>query len=202
MKKAGFTRGVLTGLTLGYFLDPRLGRRRRAVGADWSRARLRAAGRRLDRKRRYFASRLWGAGQRTLHAQRQAETPDDATLAHKVETEIFRHPEVPKGRISVNAENGVVYLRGEVPEQTMLGDLVARTRAVRGVERVESLLHCRASPRRRSRRRRPAAGAAAAPDAVGRLAGGRRTFRTRPSKMTAALSVSQTSRRPGRLNRL
>lgn len=67
--------------------------------------------------------------------------PDDATLAHKVETEIFRTDEVPKGQINVNAELGVVYLRGEVPAQSMIDDLVDRARNVDGVSRVESLLH-------------------------------------------------------------
>jgi osmotically-inducible protein OsmY len=70
-----------------------------------------------------------------------AAQPDDATLAHKVETELFRSDDVPKGQINVNAELGVVYLRGEVPEQSMIDDLVGRAREIDGVSRVESLLH-------------------------------------------------------------
>ncbi len=42
--------------------------------------------------------------------------PDDVTLARKVESEIFRDADVPKGQINVNAENGVIVLRGEVEE--------------------------------------------------------------------------------------
>ena len=34
------------------------------------------------------------------------EAPDDVTLADKVETEIFRPADAPKGAVSVNAENG------------------------------------------------------------------------------------------------
>lgn len=67
--------------------------------------------------------------------------PDDATLAHKVESIIFRDADVPKGQINVNAEDGVVTLRGEVPDETMLEALVERTREIAGVRRVESLLH-------------------------------------------------------------
>src|SRR5204863_350745 len=63
--------------------------------------------------------------------------PDDVTLAHKVETIIFRNHEVPKGQISVNAEDGVVWLRGEVPTESMIEALVERTREVTGVRRVE-----------------------------------------------------------------
>ena len=66
---------------------------------------------------------------------------DDATLARKVETEIFRDEAVPKGQINVNAQYGRVQLRGEVPNEDMLRDLVERTRQIDGVRDVESLLH-------------------------------------------------------------
>ena len=71
---------------------------------------------------------------------------DDVTLARKVETEIFRDAEVPKGQINVNAQEGVVQLRGEVPTEDMLDDLVEKTRSVEGVRDVENLLHLPGSP--------------------------------------------------------
>ena len=37
---------------------------------------------------------------------------DDATLAHKVETELFRPADAPKSQVSVNVNDGVVELRG------------------------------------------------------------------------------------------
>ena len=40
------------------------------------------------------------------------------SAARKVETERFRDPDVPKGDINVNAVDGVVDLRGQVPEPT------------------------------------------------------------------------------------
>ncbi len=67
--------------------------------------------------------------------------PDDVTLAHMVESELFRDEQVPKGQINVNAENGKVYLRGEVGEQEMIRDLEERARSVHGVHDVENLLH-------------------------------------------------------------
>jgi hypothetical protein len=73
--------------------------------------------------------------------RRGRREPDDATLARKVETELFRDPEVPKGQISVNAQRGVVQLRGEVPSAEMLTELVERAREINGVRDVESLLH-------------------------------------------------------------
>jgi len=66
---------------------------------------------------------------------------DDATLAQKVMTELFRDPHVPKGAINVNAENGVVLLRGEIEEPAMIVEILARTRRIRGVADVENLMH-------------------------------------------------------------
>jgi len=67
--------------------------------------------------------------------------PDDVTLAHMVESELFRDEQVPKGQINVNAENGKIYLRGEVGEQEMIRDLEERARSIHGVQEVENLLH-------------------------------------------------------------
>jgi len=66
---------------------------------------------------------------------------DDVTLAHQVESELFRAHHDAKGRVSVNAANGVVQLRGEVDSAELMGDLVERARSVRGVKDVENLLH-------------------------------------------------------------
>jgi osmotically-inducible protein OsmY len=66
---------------------------------------------------------------------------NDATLAQKVMTELFRDPHVPKGAINVNAENGIVLLRGEIEEPEMIVEVVARTRRIRGVVDVENLMH-------------------------------------------------------------
>jgi hypothetical protein len=39
-----------------------------------------------------------------------------------------------------------VQLRGELPSQTLIDALVARTRAIQGVREVESLLHTTGTP--------------------------------------------------------
>lgn len=69
------------------------------------------------------------------------ERLNDPALARKVESEIFREGDVPKGDISVNAEYGVIYLRGEIADQDAMEDLVKRARAVDGVRAVENLTH-------------------------------------------------------------
>jgi osmotically-inducible protein OsmY len=69
------------------------------------------------------------------------ERLNDPALAAKVESEVFRGEDIPKGKINVNVEYGVVYLRGEVPDRDLMDELVARTRKVEGVQGVENLTH-------------------------------------------------------------
>jgi len=140
MKKLAL--GTLIGAGLAWLFDPRLGNRRRKVGADWTLARFRRAGRMTQRAGRAAAAEAYGTVQQVKHREEEPKPqPDDVTLARKVETEIFRDAEVPKGQINVNAENGVVYLRGEVPDADLLNDLVDKARDVQGVRDVANLLH-------------------------------------------------------------
>jgi osmotically-inducible protein OsmY len=66
---------------------------------------------------------------------------NDPALAAKVESEVFRDQRIPKDKFSLNAEGGVVYLRGEVPDQATMDELVARARRVDGIKGVENLTH-------------------------------------------------------------
>jgi osmotically-inducible protein OsmY len=76
------------------------------------------------------------------------ERLNDPALARKVETEVFRGDEFPKDKISVNAEYGVIYLRGEVPSQEVMEELTQRARGVDGVRAVENLTHLPGEPAR------------------------------------------------------
>ena len=78
------------------------------------------------------------------------ERLNDPALARKVESEIFRDDELPKGSISVNAEYGVIYFRGEVPSREVMDELTTRARAVDGVRAVENLTHLPGEPARTS----------------------------------------------------
>jgi len=71
---------------------------------------------------------------------------DDVTLARKVETEIFRDENVPKGAVVVNSEFGVVYLRGQVDSDEQIDALGTAARGVEGVKDVKNLLHTPGSP--------------------------------------------------------
>jgi osmotically-inducible protein OsmY len=91
-----------------------------------------------------YAGQLKGAaGGATPGAGREPaeERLNDPALVRKVESEIFRDDALPKGKISVNAEYGVIYLRGEVPSREAMEELATRTRAVDGVKAVENLTH-------------------------------------------------------------
>ena len=71
---------------------------------------------------------------------------DDVTLARKVETEIFRDAGAPKGDVLVNAEHGVVFLRGQVESPEQIQELEKAAKAVDGVKEVETLLHTPGTP--------------------------------------------------------
>ena len=61
---------------------------------------------------------------RGLIAKTHPKHYDDATLKDKVESELFRDEHEVKGSISVNAQEGVVQLRGELPSQDLIDALV------------------------------------------------------------------------------
>ena len=69
------------------------------------------------------------------------ERLNDPALAQKVESEVFQDKDIPKDKLNVNVENGVVYLRGELPDRELIDKLVARARQVEGVQGVENLTH-------------------------------------------------------------
>jgi osmotically-inducible protein OsmY len=132
-------RLIVLGAALTYFFDPENGRRRRKVTVDRLRALVRRRGKQLIKA---SAARANAVGKQATHLREEPKPqPDDVTLARKVETEIFREADVPKGKINVNAENGKVVLRGEVDSPELIDDLVAKARKVQGVQEVESLLH-------------------------------------------------------------
>ena len=126
------------GAAVAYFFDPENGRRRRKIAIDKAGKYTRRAAWRA----RGAAAQAEGLKQRGAHREEEPKPqPDDVTLARKVETEIFRAADVPKGQININAEDGVVYLRGEVEKPDLIEELEAKARSVQGVLGVENLLH-------------------------------------------------------------
>jgi hypothetical protein len=139
--------GAAAGAAIAYFFDPQNGTRRRHVTADWTAGRVRSGGRSAARAGRGVASQAYGVKQKATHLKEEEKPqPDDVTLARKVETEIFRGADVPKGNVNVNAEDGVVYLRGEVDSSDLISDLEKAARKVQGVREVANLLHTPGTP--------------------------------------------------------
>ena len=73
---------------------------------------------------------------------------NDATLKAKVETELFRPTDAPKGRVTIGVVDGVVELRGTVPTQRQIRDLERRARGMPEVRDVENLLNSTQAPPR------------------------------------------------------
>jgi osmotically-inducible protein OsmY len=136
-----FALGGALGALLAYFFDPENGKRRRHLTFDRTAAFFRSGGRQAARAGRGVASEAYGVSQKVQHLKEQPKEFDDATLAAKVRSEVFRAPDVPKGKLNVNVQDGVVQLRGEVPRPELIDELVAETRRVQGVRDVENLLH-------------------------------------------------------------
>ncbi len=136
------------GAALAYFFDPDNGNRRRKLTAD----KVGKYFRNTSRLAEDVAAQAQGVKQKVTHLKEQDKPqPDDVTLAHKVETVIFRDADVPKGQINVNAEEGVIFLRGEADTPELIDELEAKTRKVKGVRDVENLLHLPEAPARTKR---------------------------------------------------
>lgn len=139
--------GASLGALLEFFFDPASGNRRRKLTRDRTLAFFRRGGRRTARLARGAAAGAYGASRKVAHLKEEEKPqPDDVTLARKVESEIFRDADAPKGQVSVNAEEGVVYLRGEVERPETIRELEEAARKVMGVRGVENLLHAPGEP--------------------------------------------------------
>jgi len=129
------------GALIAYFFDPQSGSSRRAEARQRIPAMLRRTSAKAGQAGKAASSQATAVKAKTMHRKEtEKPQPDDVTLARKVETEIFRDADVPKGNINVNAENGKVVLRGVVEEPSLIEDLEQRTKKVQGVREVENLL--------------------------------------------------------------
>jgi hypothetical protein len=103
-------------------------------------------------RRRAAPKRSTSTARKSRPSRRASQKPkdlDDVGLARKVETIIFRDHNVPKGKIDVNAADGVVWLRGEAKTPDMIKTLETQTAGIPEVKKVENLLHLPHTPARR-----------------------------------------------------
>jgi hypothetical protein len=100
-----------------------------------------------ERLGRRVVSDAFGLVQRTRRVRPQPKVGmDDVTLARKVETEVFRDADSPKGDVDVNVVDGVVYLHGQVRQPEQIKKIETRARRVPEVARVDNLLHVPGTP--------------------------------------------------------
>jgi osmotically-inducible protein OsmY len=74
------------------------------------------------------------------------EPVDDKTLVDRVESEIFRDPSIPKGRVNITSRSGVVVLNGELGDESEIKRVEGAVRKVQGVIGVENFMHLPGTP--------------------------------------------------------
>jgi osmotically-inducible protein OsmY len=145
--RAGALFGAfIVGAIAEYFVfDRRHATRRRHIARERGMAITRRRSRAAIRRAKYLEGVAEGVAHRAAHAvpghNGQREALDDVSLARKVESVAFREAGVSKAHVSVNAEKGVLYLRGRLESEREIADLVRAAAAVEGVARVENMLH-------------------------------------------------------------
>ncbi len=136
------TAAGAAGAAGAYFLDPNDGKRRRHVARDRTTALARRQAQSLRRRAEYRKGEAIGVVKRAgSKLSPEGPAPNDQDLADRVRSELFRPADAPKGSVNVNAENGVIYLRGKAAtaeQREELGQIVAKIDGVRGVK---NLLH-------------------------------------------------------------
>jgi osmotically-inducible protein OsmY len=139
--------GVVGALAEYFFFDRQHGARRRHMARDRTRAALRRRSRDAVRRAKYLEGVAEGVAYKAAHAVpgvgAHKEQPDDVTLAQKIESIAFRKAGVPKDQVSVNADNAVIYLRGQLESDEQIEELVRAAHAIEGVNGVKNLLHVR-----------------------------------------------------------
>lgn len=147
MSARSFVFGAAAGAAAVWFLDPDTGPRRRDLARDKAMKYARQGAAEAERKASYAAGQAAGAVQQATPSDKPPaeERLNDPALARKVESEIFRAEDAPKGAVAVNVEDGVVFLRGEVADDATIRQLAEGAARVEGVRGVENLLRSAAA---------------------------------------------------------
>jgi BON domain len=132
---------LAAGAALEFFFDPRSGKRRRHLVRDRTTAAFRRRARKVERQAHYEAGKMVGLAHAITHHDHEGPELDDVGLVRKVESELFRDRTIPKGPISINADRGIVVLRGQLEDAQEIERIEREVRGVAGVRDVENLLH-------------------------------------------------------------
>lgn len=102
-----------TAAAMMFFLDPKRGRRRRALVRDKTFHFTRDAGTSLGRASRDLGNRTRGVAATTWSCVRPHASPDDDVLAERVRSKLGRVVSHPRA-IEVSVRDGIVALRGDI----------------------------------------------------------------------------------------
>ncbi|MEO9005842.1 MAG: BON domain-containing protein [Candidatus Dormibacter sp.] len=138
--------GAIGGAALFYFLDPQRGAGRRAQAKDQILATIRRVNDNLGQLGSRAGANANGFSRKMVHLRSAGASVDDLTLRDRVESEIFRDPNLPKGRLNLDVESAVVTVRGEVDNALQIASIEKAVLKVRGVNGVENLMHVQGTP--------------------------------------------------------
>jgi hypothetical protein len=150
--------GAVAGAVAVYFLDPQHGSARRAQFVDWSGARLRRGWKAVNELGARTGANASALPQRMVSLRSGPRPADDLTLRDRVESEVFRNGDLPKGQINLDVESGVVTIRGQVENAFQIASVEKAVLKVPGVVGVENLLHVDGTPAPNTARARENAG--------------------------------------------
>jgi hypothetical protein len=143
-KVSTFAAGFTLGASAVYFLDPDMGRRRRALFRDKLRRLGRRAREELDAASRDLSNRTRGAVARLeSYFERNGHAPDGLLVA-RARSRLGRAVSHPRS-IAIEAHDGRIILSGPVLSDEE-GNLIASIRRVPGVKDVESHLDLHEEP--------------------------------------------------------
>lgn len=125
------------GAAIMYLFDPRDGKRRRAVARDRTAGAVRDLRRKADKRARYMEGKAHGFVHE-IHGEQPKPDMDDATLKHKIESEVLRDHDGP---INVSVANGVAELRGTLRRPEDIRRLEQDVSRVPGVLGVDNRVH-------------------------------------------------------------
>jgi osmotically-inducible protein OsmY len=142
-KLATFAAGAGVGAAAAFFLDNQSGNRRRKLAADKAARFTREGAGTVQGAAQTAGAQAKGVAAKAQHKATGGDSApgDDNTLKSKVESEIFRDADAPKGSVDVSVVNGIVELRGQVDEAAQGEALALKARMVSGVKDVRNLLH-------------------------------------------------------------
>ena len=136
--------GVIVGAAFARLYDPDRGRARRARLRSHTVGVVRRTGRHaagsVARRFRYTRGRAHGAIHHATHLRGHAPD-DDVTLTQKVRSEVLGAARFRRFGITIDAIDGRVTLRGEVPRHADIREVEHAVSQVAGVRSITNLLH-------------------------------------------------------------